>query len=289
MKKFLIVLLSVVFAVILCVPLVACNNEEEQTERKRIVGIDSEKTYLKAKYYLANNRDLNYKTLFFEIYSYDKIEDDELNGVYFEITTDDKFELTAEDYELRYAGFINNTYYRYTVSVGMLMLWVTYDLRINSVTLNFSGQNYKLNTDIYFFMHNYRPVFVEPNYYGRSTDSVNGMHCLHISTQYDMTLKSTQLQTEGFEILSYYVEVYNAETDNFEKVAEELPVKLEAKRIYNIYVEVIPPQDCLYYSLDFESVVEISGVEMVYNNIDGIIGDVYRVYFGSALNALNED
>ena len=298
MKKFLTVLLSVVFAVMLCVPMVACNKGGEQSERKRIIGIDSDKTYLKAKFYLKDKLDLNVKFLDFEILSYDKIETDELYGVSFDFATgDDRDKLSAVGYELRDTGnsFERDGYYKYYVIIEISMKWVVYEVQINSVKLNISGQEYVFSTDILFTMRNNRPVFIEPDFYGNTTgDPVKGPYCALIECDYELTLKSLDFQSEGFEILSYYVEAYNADLKANEKVTEELPVKLEANRQYRVYVEARPPQDCLYYNCELEAVVqlgdnlgELSGLELKYNNIEH--GSDSIRFKGCALNALSED
>lgn len=287
MKKLLMFIISAVIAVCTCMPFAACgNNESPQSESKRIIGIDSKKTYLKGKFYLANNYDLISKKLVFEFYSYDKIEKEELQGVNFDVTTTDKFELIANEYELRDIGSTeSDDFYHYYVYVVISMQRITYDMRINSIILNLSGRDYIFNTDIYFLMHNYRPVFVEPESYGFNTLNA-GKHTpygLRVETRYDMTLKSVKFQTDGFEILSFDIETYVApQTGTSEKIAEELPVVLKGKQGYQINIEAIPPQDCLYYGYELEVVVEISGVEMAYNNIDGVNG-TYS-FMGSALN-----
>ena len=295
MKKLLTVLLSIVFAVMLCMPLVACNNGEAQAERKRIIGIDSDKFYLKAKYYLKDQRDLNFKYLFFEILSYDKIESEELQGVSFDITTNDINGLFAASYELRdsHNSFERDGFYRYYVKIEMSMRWVTYEVQVNSITLNISDQEYIFSTDILLMNHDNQLAFIKPTTYGYTMgDPVKGPYSVLIRPKYDISLQSLNFQTDGFEILSYYIEAFNADTKEFEKIAEELPLKLEAERQYHIYVEAIPPQDCLYYFYEFEAVVELgenlgelSGIELKYTNIeqhsDGI------EFNGSALNALN--
>ena len=74
-------------------------------KRKRIIGIDSDKTYLKSKIHLANSLDIIGKTLYLEFYSYDKIEQGELQGVSFDITSDSKYDLIAESYELNFLNY----------------------------------------------------------------------------------------------------------------------------------------------------------------------------------------
>ena len=102
-------------------------------------------------------------------------------------------------------------------------------------------------------------------------------------------MKSLLFHTEGFEILSYEIETYAApQTGTSEFITDKFPVTLEANKTYQINVEAIPPQDCLYYGFDFEAVVEINGVEMVYNNVDTIAGGDFE-FMGSALNSLNAD
>lgn len=295
MKKLLVLFFCVVFAMILCVPLGACNIGKG--ERKRIIGIDSDKTYLKAKFYLRDQRDLNFKNLDFEFFSYDKIEEDELQGVSFDITTIDKYELLAVDYKLKFTdnSFNKDGYYRYYVIIEMAMRWVTYEVHVNSITLNISGQEYVFSTDILFANNGNRPPIIKPKHYGYTMgDPVKGPYSNWIKSDYDATLKSLNFQTEGFEILSYYVETFNSDTREDEFVTAELPLKLEAGRQYRIYVEAIPPQDCLYYFYDFEAVVELgdslgvlSGIEEKYTNIQDKTTNIS--FKGSALNALNED
>ena len=285
MKKLLKALLLVLLTVCLCVPFAACGDTNEtQVERKRIVGIDSDKTYLKAKFYLADNYDLNYKELFFEIYSRDKIYESEFQGVEFGLTEEFKCKMQALKLEVReYDFFHDNEYYHYGITIVINMFFVTYDVRVNSITLKIAGQDYKFNTDIYFFMHNYRPIFIEPDVFAYTTgDSQKGPYCVQIKTRYDTTLKSLKFQTEGFDILSYYVEIFNSETGTTE-VINELPVILEAKKSYSIFIDAIPPQDCLYYNYLLEVAVEINGIKMSYNNIEQT---ETILFLGSALNSI---
>ena len=299
MKKFLVFLLSIVFAVTLCVPMLACN-KDDPAERKRIIGIDSDKTYLKAKFYLEHQRDLNYKSLYFEVLSYDKIGADELQGVSFDIDTgDDRDVLLATKYELKDTE--NNAerdgFYRYYVKIEMAMRWVVHEVQVNSITLNISGQEYVFSTDILFKIHNYRPVFIKPNLGGFCINELNvpdkGSYCVEVEVPYGMTLKSLNFQTEGYKITSYCVETYNSDLKKYEKVTDQVPFKLEAGERYCIYMEATPPDDCLYYSYDFEGVVEygetlgeLSGIEFKYTNIESGTDCIY--FHGSALNALYE-
>lgn len=239
MKKLLKVLLLVILTVSICVPFVACgDNNETQTERKRIIGIDSEKTYLKAKFYLADNYDLNYKELDFDFYSRDKIEASEFRGVEFGLTEEFKSKMSASEYKMFGNGQLDdNGYYWYNVNVVINMIYVTHEVRVNSITLKISDQDDKFKTDIYFFMHNHRPVFIKPetfhtNY--NTADPQSGPYCVNLRTRYDMSFKSLKFQTEGFEILSYRVEAFDYETETRE-VIEGLPETLEAKKTYYIY------------------------------------------------------
>ena len=297
MKKFLTVLLSIVFAVMLCVPMVACNKGEGQAERKRIIGIDSDKTYLKANFYLRDKHDLNYKYLYFEVLSYDKIEADELQGVSFDITAEEGSRgLSVVSYEFRDTrnSFERDGYYKYFVYVEIAVRWVTCELKINAVKLNISGQEYVFTANILYMNYDNALAFIKPGTYGYTMgDPVKGPYSVLINSNYDITLKSLEFQTEGFEILSYYIEVYNPDLKADEKVAEEFPVKLEAKRQYRVYVEAIPPQDCLYYNYELKAVVqlgdnfgELSGIELQYTNIEGNVRCIS--FNGSALNALGE-
>ena len=289
MKKVLIFLISIIFVVCFSVSLVACgDNGQTQGESKRIIGIDSEKIYIKANFHLKHQQDLIGKYILFEFFSYDKIDKDELQGVDFEITTDSKYSLSADEYEFQDYGLLENEgCYRYRVKIRTFMYWVT-DVRINAIILKISGCDYKFKTDISCIYDTYRPVFVKPKTFGFNT--LNAGHKapygLLICTQYDMTLKSLKFQTEGFEIISCEVETYTApQTGTSELISEELPVKLEAEKSYQINIEAISPRDCLYYGYDIEIVLEINGVEMTYNNVDEISGDFF--FMGSALNALN--
>ncbi len=293
MKKLLKALLSVFLTVCLCIPFAACRDTQETyTKRKRIIGIDSDKTYLKSKIHLANSLDIIGKTLYLEFYSYDKIEQGELQGVSFDITSDSKYDLIAESYELNFLNYNDSkNYYRYRVDIDTYMRWAYDGVRINSVNLKISGNDYKFKTDIYCVMDTFRPVFVKPQTFGFNMLNAGKSvpYGQIICTKYDMTLKSLKFQTEGFEILSYEIETYAApQTGTSEFITDKFPVTLEANKTYQINVEAIPPQDCLYYGFDFEAVVEINGVEMVYNNVDTIAGGDFE-FMGSALNSLNAD
>lgn len=289
MKKFLTFLLSVAFVVCMCIPFAACDKtDKRQSERKNIIGIDSDKVYLKSKIYRENGLDLIGKKFTFNICSYDKIEADELQGVEFDVTASSKYNLTAESWELKDFGYYEREgYYDYYVIIYTYMRWASDDVHINSFTLKISDCDYTFKTDIDCVM-TYRPVFVQPETFNFNT--LNAGHSapygLHISPRYDMTLKSIKFQTDGFEILSYEVETYiGPSAGTAEKITDTLPVNLEAGKSYQINIEAIPPQDCLYYGYDLEAVVEINGYEMVYNNLESI-GGVDICFMGSALNAL---
>lgn len=289
MKKFLTFLFSVAVAVCLCVPFAACDKtDKQQTERKNIIGIDSDKVYLKSKIYRENGLDLIGKKFCFNICSYDKIEADELQGVEFDVTASSKYNLTAESWELKDFGYYEEEgYYDYYVIIYTYMRWASDDVHINSVTLKISGYDYTFKTDIDCVM-TYRFINVKPEHFGFNTLNAGRFepYGLLINPRYDMTLKSIKFQTDGFEILSYEVESYiGPQEGEAEKITDTLPVKLESGKSYQINVEAIPPQDCLYYGYDLEAVVEIDGHEMVYNNLEYIGGGDIG-FKGSALNAL---
>lgn len=299
-KRAFLLVAFLLFLICLCVPMIACTKEEEgQTERKRIIGIDLDKTYLKAKFYIKDQRDLNDKYIRFEILSYDEIKDDELWGVSFDITTEeDREELSAFDYNLdeyRLGGKdkFGNEYRRYRVEIELTMKWVSYDVHINSITLNISGQEYVFSTDILFQMQ-----FDRPNYYKsvmfqyREGDPEKGSYCNWIYPQYDMTLKSLNFQTDGYKILSYCIETYNDDPKLNEKVANCLPFTFEGGKRYSIYFEATPPQDCLYYGDAVEGVIEfgegvgkLSGIEVKYTNMEQQFDGID--FYGSALTALD--
>ena len=299
-KRAFLLVAFLLFLMCLCAPLVACKEEDKQAERKRIIGIDSDKTYLKAKFYIKDRRDLNDKYIRFEILSYDEIKGDELWGVSFDTTTEeDREELSAFDYKLdeyRLGGNdkFGNEYRRYRVEIELTMKWVSYDVHINSITLNISGQEYVFSSDILFQMQ-----FNHPNYYKSVLFTYGegkpqkGSYCDYwIKPQYDMTLKSLSFQTDGYEILSCCIETYNANPEENEKVADSLPFTFEGGKRYSIYIEATPPQDCLYYGDAVEGVIEfgegvgkLSGIEVKYTNMEQQFDGID--FYGSALNALD--
>lgn len=289
MKKFLALLFSAILAVCICLPIAACGGGEEVT--KRIIGIDSDKTYMKAVYHLAHRKDLVNKDIVFEFYSYDKVKESELQGAEIDATTDYKYEnMSVASCKIREFEY-NAEYgcYRYYVTVTAFMSWLVQDVWVNSITLKIAGKDYKFSADIHFIMDTYRNVFVGPDAYGFNQYSSGRTEPfgLHIHTKYETTLKSLKFQTGGFEILSYFIEYYNISQDHtIVKVGDSLPITLEPGG-YQIFVEAIEPDDCLYYGYEIEAVVAVGGLEMKYNNVDGLD---YGVQFkGSALNVLKSE
>ena len=64
-------ILAAIMTICLCIPLASCDNNDNKTETptKRIVGLDSEKTYAKGVIYLENQNSLNGVNVYLEILS----------------------------------------------------------------------------------------------------------------------------------------------------------------------------------------------------------------------------
>lgn len=302
MKKKVSIFVAAIIAVCLCIPLAACGNDDKTEDKpiKRIAGLDSEKTYVKGKFYFEDQSILHEKVMSLEVLSRDKIEKEELENITFDIShhyeiptvgnQPQKYitELSADNFELTYPkGNYIDGYYHYYVSMLLTADRVSDGFKINSINMTIAGREYKFSSEIIFQLRS-NPVYISPNTFGNTVgDPVKGSDSILIETRYDMTLKSLIYQTEGYEIISYYAQKFEGYTSDGkpkdgEKISETLPIELKAEQSYQIFVEAVVPDDCLYYSNNFEAIVEIQGVEIFYCNYSGL--DSYN-FKGSAVSS----
>lgn len=288
MKKAVNFFITALLAVCMLFPLVACGEEEKPEELpiKRIIGLDSEKTYAKGKFYIGHNNDVDWQSMCLYVLSYDKIEKDELEEITFDISylvppepVGDEpqkiiTELKCEKFELKFGEMINKDgYYKYMVSMYLTADKVVNGFIIDSINMTIAGREYKFSSKISVQRFN-NSVYVTPKMYATITcDARKGNNALLIRVPYEMEMKSLQFQTEGFEILSFHLEYFGGYGDNGafidgETVSEELPCTLKADKLYLVCIEAAMPDDCLYYSNDLIAVMEIQGVEIVYSNIE---------------------
>ncbi len=299
MKKAVNFFITALLAICMIFPLAACGEKEkaEELPTKRIIGLDSEKTYAKGEFYIDNNNDVDWQDMYLYVLSYDRIEKDELEAITFHLSYLDIYpdvgdespitELKCEEFELKFGETINKDgYYTYMVVMCVTADKVSNGFVIDSINMTIAGREYKFSSEI--VVQTFRnSVYVTPEMYGKITcDPRKGNNALLIRVPYDMELKSLQFQTEGFEILSYHIEYFAGygEEGNFldgETVSEKLPCNLKANKTYLVCIEAALPDDCLYYSNDLRAVMEIQGVEIVYSNIES---DATWGFDGSAIS-----
>ena len=303
MKKIFSVFVVAIMAVCMCIPLAACGDDNNKTETptKRIIGLDSEKTYVKGKFYIEHQNAVDGKAMYLDVLSYDKIEKDEIEEITFDISYidippilgDDEpqkviTELKCEKFELKFGEIINKDgYYKYLVGMYLKADKIINGFKIDSINMKIAGREYKFSSEI--VVQTFRnSVYVTPEMYGKITcDPRKGNNALLIRVPYDMEFKSLQFQTEGFEILSFHLEYFGGYGDygtfiDGETVSENLPCNLKANKTYLVCIEAALPDDCLYYSNNFEAIVEIQGVEIFYCNYSGL--DSYN-FKGSAVSS----
>lgn len=301
MKKILSIFIAAAIAVCMCIPLAACGDggKTDDIPTKRIAGIDSEKTYVKGKFYLENQFAFHEKSMYLEILSYDKIEKDELEAITFDISHHYEIptvgnepqkiitELRADNFELKFGeSKWPDGCYHYYVYMNLTADKMLDGFKINSINMTIAGREYKFSSEIIFQLRS-NPVYISPNTFGNTVgDPVKGADSILINTRYDMTLKSLNYQTEGYEIISYYAQKFEGYTSDGKpkdgkKISESLPIELKKDQTYQIFVEAVVPDDCLYYSNDLRAVMEIQGVEIVYSNIES---DATWGFDGSAIS-----
>ena len=290
MKKAISILISIIMAVCMCIPLAACGDggKTDDIPTKRIAGIDSEKTYVKGKFYLENQYAFHEKSMYLEVLSYDKIEKEELEAITFDISHHYEIptvgnepqkiitELRADNFELKFGeSKWADGCYHYYVYMNLTADKMLDGFKIDSINMTIAGRVYKFSSEIIFQLRS-NPVYISPNTFDNTVgDPVKGADSILINTRYDMTLKSLKYQTEGYEIISYYVQKFEGYTSDGkpkdgEKISERLPIELKKDQTYQIFVEAVVPDDCLYYSNRFEAIVEIQGVEIFYSDIESI-------------------
>ena len=300
MKKAVNFFITALLAICMIFPLAACGEKEKAEELpiKRIIGLDSEKTYAKGEFYIDNNNDVDWQDMSVDVLSYDKIEKDELEAITFHLSYLDIYpdvgdespitELKCEEFELKFGETINKDgYYSYLVVMYVTADKVSNGFVIDSINMTIAGREYKFSSEI--VVQTFRnSVYVTPEMYGKITcDPRKGNNALLIRVPYDMELKSLQFQTEGFEILSFHLEYFGGYGDygtfiDGETVSENLPCNLKANKTYLVCIEAALPDDCLYYSNDLRAVMEIQGVEIVYSNIES---DATWGFDGSAISS----
>lgn len=289
MKKAVSFFITALLALCTVFPFASCgNNVEKETPEKRIIGLDSEKTYVKGKFYIEHQNAVNRKEMYLDVLSYDKIEKNELEAITFDISYIDIptigneshetiTELKCDEFDLKYGEIMTNDgYYKYTVYMVMTAEKVVNGFKIDSINMTIAEKEYKFSSEIVVQRFN-NSVYVTPKIYATtSCNPVNGNNAMLIKVPYEMELKNLQFQTEGFEILSYHLEYFAGygEAGDYidgEKVSEKLPCTLKADTSYLVCVEAALPDDCLYYNNDMIATMEIQGVEIVYSNIE-IVG-----------------
>lgn len=288
-------ILAAIMTICLCIPLASCDNNDNKTETptKRIVGLDSEKTYAKGVIYLENQNSLNGVNVYLEILSYDKIENKELKDIKFELSRYGNESnignayIVADKYELEYQNYNKEKEcYNYLLNLSMTAKYFFYELNIKTIILTISGREYNFSSDITFKKSPDNNVYVKPLTYGKISHPEKGEYGLAIKTRYDTVLNNLKFQTDGFEIVTYYIEKFNGyDSQGYladgEKVGDKLPVTLKANVDYSVFVKAIPPKDCLYYTYNFEAIIEVSGQIINYNNV----ADTDTVIFkGAAFN-----
>ena len=274
----------------MCAPLAACGDDGKTDDipTKRIAGIDSEKTYVKGKFYLENQYAFHEKSMHLEVLSYDKIEKEELEAITFDISHHYEIptvgnepqkiitELRADNFELKFGeSKWADGCYHYYVYMNLTADKMLDGFKIDSINMTIAGRVYKFSSEIIFQLRS-NPVYISPNTFDNTVgDPLKGADSILINTRYDMTLKSLNYQTEGYEIISYYVQKFEGYTSDGkpkdgEKISESLPIELKKDQTYQIFVEAVVPDDCLYYSNRFEAIVEIQGVEIFYSDVESI-------------------
>ncbi len=289
MKKAVSFFITALLTICVFALITACGNNDNKTETptKRIIGLDSEKTYVKGKFYIEHQNAVDGKAMYLDVLSYDKIEKDEIEEITFDISYidippihgDDEpqkviTELKCEKFELKFGEIINKDgYYKYLVCMYLKADKIINGFKIDSINMKIAGREYKFSSEIVVLRFN-NSVYVTPEIYSTtSCNPIKGNNALLINVPYEMELKNLQFQNEGFEILSYHIEYFAGygEEGNFldgETVSEKLPCTLKANKTYLVCIEAAMPDDCLYYSNDLRAVMEIQGVEIVYSNIE---------------------
>ena len=150
MKKIFSVFVAAIMAVCMCIPLAACGDDNKtEPTTKRIIGLDSEKTYVKGKFYIEHQNAVDGKAMYLDVLSYDKIEKDEIEEITFDISYidippilgDDEpqkviTELKCEKFELKFGEIINKDgYYKYLVGMYLKADKIINGFKIDSINM----------------------------------------------------------------------------------------------------------------------------------------------------------
>ena len=153
MKKAVNFFITALLAICMIFPLAACGEKEkaEELPTKRIIGLDSEKTYAKGEFYIDNNNDVDWQDMYLYVLSYDRIEKDELEAITFHLSYLDIYpdvgdespitELKCEEFELKFGETINKDgYYTYMVVMCVTADKVSNGFVIDSINMTIAGR-----------------------------------------------------------------------------------------------------------------------------------------------------
>ncbi|MDE5721442.1 MAG: hypothetical protein K2I30_01695 [Clostridia bacterium] len=275
MKKFFTLVISILISVACIALLPACEEKAEQPQPKRIIGIDSEKTYLRS-YYLARVEFYDEKALELPIISRDEIKQDEIDAVkldYYANTT-----IRVVKYELVDGGE-KDGYYYYKLYAYMTANYL-YSGHIDGVTVVINGEDYNFSTDILLGCTNLFPAdFLFPSSCWSQQAVLhndNGkkeiLYMVSISGEIEIT--DISFQTSGLNVVSVKLDKYGENNEI------NLPYTVDGNDL-RLLISYTEPDDCLYCGSYINMTFRVDGKSMTYTSAL----DMYNVIFclGSAL------
>ncbi|MDE7182509.1 MAG: hypothetical protein K2O41_05745 [Clostridia bacterium] len=268
---FILILVSVALALMLP----ACKEKAEQPQPKRIVGIDSEKTYLRS-YYLARVEFYDEKALELPIISRDEIKEGEIEEVKLDYYANTAIRVVR--YELVDGG-AKGGYYYYKLYAYMTANYL-YSGKIEGVTVVINGEDYEFSTDILLGCANLYPAdFLFPSSCSSQQAVLpddNGkkeiIYMVSISGEIEIT--DVSFQTSGLNVVS--VSLYKTGEDS----EINLPYTVDGNDL-RLRITYTEPDDCLYCGSYINMTFKADGKTMTYTSAL----DMYNVIFclGSAL------
>ena len=258
MKRIILSIISILLTLACFTLLPACDNQCKQPEPKRIVGIDSEKTYIRTEFW-ARAEVYDYKELDLPIISRDEIKPDEIDGVTLDYRATSK--LDVSEYRLVDNGK-KEEYYYYTLYIFLSGSYI-YNCQIDSITVDINGEDYVFSADMTFGCANgYPDYFIHPANalqmltYRRNGNAAEIDFIVSINSMIEIT--DISFMTDGIEVTSLKISGENI----------NLPYSLNGKDM-RVCVTYTEPDDCLYYGNYVKLTFNAKGQSMTYTSAQG--------------------
>lgn len=260
MKKRIIAILVCICSVFALLGLCACTKEDAVEDDKGIVGISSEKTYIRGNFYVREPV-FRGKILELPIVSGNEITIDEIDDVTVHYKGADNT-LSVSGYRL--SRLYNAGEYNYYTLYIYMMASAVYSLYIYGITVTINGVDYVFSADVLVGCANLYPEnFTNPQIYLAS--GANGEAQLWVTRMGSFTLNSIFFQSSWYSDNGFEITDIKLETGDGEYSDVVLPQTYDGENL-KFLLTYTEPTDCLYYGIELAMNITIGDTDFVVTN-----------------------